>query len=183
MIDYPLSRFFKVAIFIFQFGLIGHGSAQEDQDGTLAYYFVSNTLMSFNMSGQIEPNPGLDGSDIEEFLSILEQYDQLFNQDFSAGSIFCRRYSESQEIAITKAFDVLFSDGFWKAKVARFGEDFWRELEEKFGSRLMLRALAQASSLAKHRENNSQDGLAFPSVDFTLSERLRFSKLHCQLEN
>lgn len=183
MTDHLLSRFFKVTIFIFQFGLIGHGSAQEDQDGTLAYYFVSNTLMSFNLSGQIEPNPGLDGSDIEEFLSILEQYDQLFNQDFSAGSVFCRRYSESQEMAITKAFDVLFSDGLWEGKVARLGENFWRELEEKFGSRLMLGAVAQASLFAKHRETNSQDGIAFPRVDFNLSERLGFSKRHCQLEN
>ena len=82
MIDYSLSRALKVIILMFQFGFVGYGSAQRVQDGSLAYYFVSNMLQSFNLSGQIEPNPGLDGSDIEEFLSILEKYDQLFKQDF-----------------------------------------------------------------------------------------------------
>ena len=183
MIDYSLSRFLKVTTLVLQFGLVDYGSAQEDRDGSLAYYFVSNTLMSFNLTGQIEPNPGLDGSDIEEFLSILEQYDQLFNQDFSAGSVFCRRYLESSEIPSTEAFDLLFSDGVWEGKVKRLGENFWRELEEKFGSRLMLRAVAQASSFAKDRETNIQDGPVFPRADFSLSERLEFGKRHCQLEN
>jgi hypothetical protein len=183
MIDYSLSRFVKVTILVFQFGLVGHGSAEEDRNKTLAYYFVSNTLLSFNLSGQIEPNPGLDGSDIEEFLSILEQYDQLFNQDFSVGSVFCRRYLESSEIASTEAFDLLFSDGVWEEKVERLGESFWRELEEKFGSRLMLRAVAQASALAKYFETNSQHEIAPPTVDFSPSERLEFSRRHCQLEH
>lgn len=182
MIDYSLSRFVKITILVFQFGLLGHGSAQEDQDGSLAYYFVSDMLMSFNLSGQIEPNPGLDGSDIEEFLSILEQYNHLFTQDFSAGSVFCRRYLESWEMAATGAFDLLFSDGVWEEKVVSLGENFWRELEEKFGSRLVSRAVAQASARPKYFETNSQDGIALPTVDFTLSERLEFSKQHCQLK-
>jgi hypothetical protein len=183
MIDFSLCRFLKVTILVFQFGLVGYGSAQEDQDGPLAYYFVSDMLMSFNLSGQIEPNPGLDGSDIEEFLSILKQYDQLFSQDFSVGSVFCRRYLESREVAITEAFDLLFGDGIWEGKIARLGENFWRELEEKFGSRLMSRAVAQASLIAKYSETKSQQGIAPPTVNFTRSERLGFSKQHCQLEN
>ncbi len=177
MIDYSLSRALKVIILIFQFGFVAYGGAQGVQDGSLAYYFVSNTLQSFNLSGQIEPNPGLDGSDIEEFLSILEKYDQLFNQSFSAGSAYCHRFSESPELAVTEAFDTLFSDGAWWKGVIRFGENFWTELEEKFGSRVMSRAVSRASELI------TQIGVARPTMDLTVRERLGFSEKHCQLKN
>lgn len=183
MIDYSLSRALKVIILTFQFGFVGYGSAQRVQDGWLAYYFVSNMLQSFNLSGQIEPNPGLDGSDIEEFLSILEKYDQLFKQDFSAGSAYCRRFSDSPELAVTDSFDVLFGDGAWRKEVSRFGENFWTELGEKFGSRLMSGAVDRAFELAKHPEIATEYRVALPTIDFTVKERIGFSKQHCQLKN
>jgi hypothetical protein len=86
-------------------------------------------------------------------------------------------------MAATGAFDLLFSDGVWEEKVVSLGENFWRELEEKFGSRLMLRAVAQASALAKYFETNSQHEIAPPTVDFYPTQRLEFSRRHCQLEH
>ena len=67
---------------------------------------------------------------------------------------------------------MLFGDGAWRKEVSRFGENFWTELGEKFGSRLMSGAVDRAFELAKHPEIATEYSVAFPTIDFTVKERI-----------
>ena len=43
------------------------------------YSYVRDTLNTFEKTGRLEPNPGIDGADIEAFIALLERSLAMFD--------------------------------------------------------------------------------------------------------
>ena len=112
-----------------------------DAEQTFAY--ISSTLNTFKTTGRLVNNPGIDGSDLESFIDLLEYYFAEFSDDFNAESEMCGYYlnPENSRMAIEEKAQISFSFlNSLEARIEKFlavNEDFQEELAEDFGTFLL----------------------------------------------
>ena len=112
-----------------------------DAEQTFAY--ISSTLNTFKTTGRLVNNPGIDGSDLESFIDLLEYYFAEFSDDFNAESEMCGYYlnPENSRMAVEEKAQISFSFlNSLEARIEKFlavNEDFQEELAEDFGTFLL----------------------------------------------
>ena len=73
--------------------------AQASDDITNAqtnFNFIANVLQSFQRTGRLSDEIGLDGSEYQDFIRLLENSYQQFTRDFSPDSNFCKFYNDPE---------------------------------------------------------------------------------------
>ena len=69
------------------------GLAQtEISDAEQTFVYISSTLNIFKTTGRLVNNPGIDGSDLESFIELLEYYSEEFSKEFNVDSAMCGYY-------------------------------------------------------------------------------------------
>ena len=147
-----------------------------DAEQTFAY--ISSTLNTFKTTGRLVNNPGIDGSDLESFIDLLEYYFAEFSDDFNAESAMCGYYlnPENSRMAIEEKAQVSFS--FLKSLEARIkkflavNEDFQEELAEDFGTFLL--------DNVNELKPQSVSQLRLPSSLFDEAAAINFLDSSCQ---
>ena len=112
-----------------------------DAEQTFAY--ISSTLNTFKTTGRLVNNPGIDGSDLESFIGLLEYYFAEFSDEFNAESAMCGYYLDPENNRMTIEEKARISFSFLNSLEARVeqylavNEDFQEELTEEFGTFLL----------------------------------------------
>ena len=112
----------------------------EITDAEQTYSYISSTLNTFRTTGRLVNNPGIDGSDLEAFLDLLDNYFGQFSSEFNSESNVCEFYRdpENNKMAIEERAAISFS--FLRDLEERVdhyitvNEDFLEQLAEEFGT-------------------------------------------------
>ena len=67
---------------VFQMLLMASVSAQSIRDADASFAYIKSTLDTFNGSGRLVKNPGIDGADLEAFIEVLNDFSFLKNREF-----------------------------------------------------------------------------------------------------
>ena len=147
-----------------------------DAEQTFAY--ISSTLNTFKTTGRLVNNPGIDGSDLESFIDLLEYYFAEFSDDFNAESAMCGYYlnPENSRMAIEEKAQISFSFlNSLEARIEKFlavNEDFQEELAEDFGTFLL--------DNVNELKPQSVSQLRLPSSLFDEAAAINFLDSSCQ---
>ena len=137
----------------------------EITDAEQTYSYISSTLNTFRTTGRLVNNPGIDGSDLESFLGLLDNYFDQFSSEFNSESRVCEFYRdpENNKMTIEEKADISFS--FLRDLEERIehyiavNEDFLEQLAEEFGTFLL-------DNINEIKENsNSYQRLPSSSLD------------------
>tara|TARA_B100000315_G_scaffold252607_1_gene289717 strand:- start:197 stop:760 length:564 start_codon:yes stop_codon:yes gene_type:complete len=108
-----------------------------------SFRYIASTLQSFRTTGRLVNNPGIDGSDLEAFLSFLETYYEAFSSGFNRNSAMCQFYMdpENSRMTIQDKADLSFSFlPDLEVRIARYIDvdaEFQDTIEFEFG-RILL---------------------------------------------
>ena len=81
---------------------LNSGLAQtEISDAEQTFVYISSTLNIFKTTGRLVNNPGIDGSDLESFIELLEYYSEEFSKEFNADSAMCGYYLNPENSRMT----------------------------------------------------------------------------------
>ena len=128
-----------LVLFYFKSGL----AQTEISDAEQTFVYISSTLNTFKTTGRLVNNPGIDGSDLESFIELLEYYSEEFSKEFNADSAMCGYYLNPENSRMTieeKAqisFSFLNSLGTRVEHYLTVNEYFQEELAEEFGTFLL----------------------------------------------
>jgi len=104
---------------------------------------VHSTLRTFRETGRLVNNPGVDGSDLEAFIELLDFYYEQFSSGFNSDSAMCRFYRDPDNgrMAIEERAEISFSLlRELPDRIERYitvDEDFQNELADEFGTFLL----------------------------------------------
>ncbi|MFT7472413.1 MAG: hypothetical protein ACI8XU_002311 [Kiritimatiellia bacterium] len=71
------------------------------EDAESSFSYISNTLQAFRESGRLVNNPGIDGSDLEFFIALLDESHLSFSSQFTSESAMCRFYRDPENGRMT----------------------------------------------------------------------------------
>tara|TARA_B100000945_G_C20330372_1_gene572089 strand:+ start:389 stop:916 length:528 start_codon:yes stop_codon:yes gene_type:complete len=167
-----------IALLVLLVGSISISNAQtEIIDAEQTYSYISSTLYTFKTTGRLVNNPGVDGSDLESFLELLEFYSDEFSDEFNSESPMCEFYlnPENSRMTIEERAQVSFS--FLRSLDERVEHylfvngNFQEELAEKFGT-FLLDNINQA-------KKQSASHLRLPSASFDEAAAVNFLDSTC----
>tara|TARA_B100000029_G_scaffold249710_1_gene246645 strand:- start:249 stop:668 length:420 start_codon:yes stop_codon:yes gene_type:complete len=104
---------------------------------------VHSTLRTFRETGRLVNNPGVDGSDLEAFIELLDFYYDQFSSGFNSDSAMCRFYRDPDNgrMTIEERAEISFSLlRELPDRIERYitvDEDFQNELADEFGTFLL----------------------------------------------
>ena len=146
-----------ITLLVLLVGSIPISNAQtEILDAEQTYLYISSTLYTFKTTGRLVNNPGVDGSDLESFLELLEFYSDEFSDEFNSDSSMCEFYlnPENSRMTIEERAQVSFS--FLRSLDERVEHylfvngNFQEELAEEFGTFLLDNINQAKKQLASH---------------------------------
>lgn len=118
-------------------------TSQKLESAQQSYRYLSNVLSTFKATGRLLNNPGIDGADLEAFVSLLNFSYQDFSKNFSPNSAMCQFYlnPENGRMTLEEKAEIAFSflpdlEGRVR-RYQRVDTEFKQELEREFG-RLVL---------------------------------------------
>ena len=76
-------------------------AAEATDDAQASFNYISSTLQTFRESGRLVNNPGIDGSDLEHFIALLEDAYEGFSKDFNSDSAMCSFYRDPENGRMT----------------------------------------------------------------------------------
>ena len=76
-------------------------AADDIEDAEASFNYISSTLQTFRGSGRLVNNPGIDGSDLEHFIALLDEAQLSFSQRFNSESAMCRFYRDPENSRMT----------------------------------------------------------------------------------
>ena len=167
-----------ITLLVLLVGSISISNAQtEIIDAEQTYLYISSTLYTFKTTGRLVNNPGVDGSDLESFLELLEFYSDEFSDEFNSDSSMCEFYlnPENSRMTIEERAQVSFS--FLRSLDERVEHylfvngNFQEELAEKFGT-FLLDNINQA-------KKQSASHLRLPSASFDEAAVVNFLDSTC----
>ncbi|PCJ27560.1 MAG: hypothetical protein COA96_03405 [SAR86 cluster bacterium] len=168
--------FFSVAVF----GLLCFQNVQAQEkivDADSSFKYIATTLQTFRGTGRLVDNPGIDGSDLEYFILLLEEFYQQFSRSFNGESAMCQFYRdpENSRMTIEERAELSFSYlGSLSNRINRFtktNEEFQEQVEEQFGTILLNNIISLKVSSISYQE--------LPSQEFNESERISFLDSEC----
>ena len=167
-----------ITLLVLLVGSISISNAQtEIIDAEQTYLYISSTLYTFKTTGRLVNNPGVDGSDLESFLELLEFYSDEFSDEFNSESSMCEFYLNPQNsrMTIEEKAQVSFSFlGSLDERVEHYlfvNGNFQEELAEEFGT-FLLDNINQA-------KKQSASHLRLPSASFDEAAAVNFLDSTC----
>lgn len=126
-------------------------------DAEQSFSYISSTLNTFQATGRLVNNPGIDGSDLEAYLDLLQYYYDEFSRDFNRDSSMCYFYRdpENNRMTIEEKAEISFSflSGL-DDRVDHYivtNDSFQNQLADEFGTFLLDNVIElQAESTASH---------------------------------
>lgn len=114
-------------------------AADDIEDAQASFSYISSTLQTFRGSGRLVNNPGIDGSDLEYFIILLDEARLSFSREFNSESAMCRFYrdpengrmtiQERAELSLSFLRDLADRISFYISANAEFKEN----VEDQFG--------------------------------------------------
>jgi len=144
MLNKPLLNVCSIA-FLLGF-LPGLHAAQGIEDAEQSFNYISSTLQTFHGTGRLVDNPGIDGSDLEHYIALLDQAYLDFSKNFNSESAMCRFYRDPENGRMTIEERAELSFSFLRdlsERVSLYNSanaDFEGAVEEQFG-RLVLESI------------------------------------------
>jgi|TARA_B100000959_G_scaffold287502_1_gene373231 hypothetical protein len=142
-----------------------------------SFRYISSTLQSFRTTGRLVNNPGVDGSDLEAFISYLETYYEEFSGGFNRNSAMCLFYMdpENARMTIQDKADLSFSYlPDLEARISRYIEvdaEFQDTIEYEFG-RILLNNINQ-------QKLSSSSNQRLPTLEFDEAAVISFIDSVC----
>ena len=108
-----------------------------------SFRYVHSTLTTFRDTGRLVNNPGVDGSDLEAFIELLDFYYEQFSSAFNSDSAMCRFYRDPDNARMTIEERAEISFSLLRElpdRIERYitvDEDFQNELADEFGTFLL----------------------------------------------
>lgn len=168
--------FIAVSVF-FQFMLASVSAAQSVEDADQAFAYIKSTLDTFNGTGRLVKNPGIDGADLEAFIAVLDEFDLAFRQEFSNNSALCRFYLDpnNSRLTIEERAEIAFSTlSSLDRRVANYKglvEEFAAKIRDEFGS-IVLENIQEF-------EKTAVSYLRLPSSNFDEAAQISFIDSAC----
>ena len=75
--------------------------AEGIEDAQASFTYISSTLQTFRGSGRLVNNPGIDGSDLEFFIALLDESYLSFSREFNSKSAMCLFYRDPENSRMT----------------------------------------------------------------------------------
>ena len=133
---------FLIFLVTIAFPLHSH-SQSSIESAEASFRYVHSTLSTFRDTGRLVNNPGVDGSDLEAFIELLDFYYEQFSSGFNSDSAMCRFYRDPDNgrMTIEERAEISFSL-LWELpdRIERYitvDEDFQNELADEFGTFLL----------------------------------------------
>ena len=76
-------------------------AANSIEDSQASFDYISSTLQTFRDSGRLVNNPGIDGSDLEYFIALLDDSHMSFSRQFNNESAMCTFYRDPKNSRMT----------------------------------------------------------------------------------
>jgi hypothetical protein len=120
--------------------LMSSSAAQSIEDAQKSFAYIKSTLDTFNGSGRLVNNPGIDGADLEAFILVLNEFDLAFRTEFSSDSPLCTFYLDPNNARLTIeeraaiAFSTLSSVARRVDRFKRVAQEFAERIQSEFGS-------------------------------------------------
>lgn len=117
--------------------LLNAAEGIEDADASFSY--ISSTLQAFRGSGRLVNNPGIDGSDLEHFIALLDEAQLNFSGEFDSESAMCRFYRDPQNSRMTIEERAELSFSFLRDLADRIAlyisanDEFQNAVQDQFG--------------------------------------------------
>lgn len=114
-------------------------AAEDIANAEASFAYISSTLQTFRNSGRLVNNPGIDGSDLEHFIALLDEAQQNFSREFNSESAMCRFYRDPENGRMTIEERAQISFSYLRdldARVDLFlaaNAEFENSFEEQFG--------------------------------------------------
>ncbi len=108
-----------------------------------SFRYINNTLQTFRNTGRLTNNPGVDGSDLEAFMGLLEFYYEEFSSEFNSNSSMCQFYRDPENGRMTIEERAEISFGLLRdldERIQRYiatDEEFQNEVADEFGTFLL----------------------------------------------
>jgi len=142
------------------------GNAQSAiKDAEQSFNYISSTLNVFQASGRLVNNPGIDGSDLEAYLDLLQYYYDEFSRDFNRDSSMCAFYRDPENNRMTIEEKAKISFSFLSDlddRVDHFittNDSFQNQLADEFGTFLLDKVIELKA------ESTASQGLPASVVD------------------
>ena len=113
----------------------------ESAEGSFRY--IASTLETFRETGRLVNNPGIDGSDFEAFIDLLNFYYDRFSNEFNPASAMCEFYRDPENSRMTVKERAGLSFSFLRGLENRIelytavDEEFQMEIADEFGTFLL----------------------------------------------
>lgn len=108
-------------------------------DAQASFSYISSTLQAFRGSGRLVNNPGIDGSDLEHFIALLDEAHLRFSSRFNSESALCIFYRDPENNRMTIAEKAGLSFSFLRDLPDRIvlytaaNAEFTESVESQFG--------------------------------------------------
>jgi hypothetical protein len=171
------SRWLILVYCFCQISLVPVSTAQTSSAADKAFAYIKSTLDTFNGSGRLVKNPGIDGADLEAFVDVLSEFDLAFRREFSSNSAMCTFYLDPENARLTIeeraeiAFSTLSSLAKRRAEYSAIAEEFSARIESEFGS-IVLGNIEEL-------ENVAVSYLRLPSSNFDEAAQISFIDAAC----
>jgi len=132
-------------VFLLGFSSCLH-AAEGIEDAEQSFSYISSTLQTFRGTGRLVDNPGIDGSDLEHYIALLDQAYLGFSKFFNSESAMCRFYRDPENGRMTIEERAELSFSFLRDLPERISlynsanAEFESAVEEQFG-RLVLESI------------------------------------------
>lgn len=152
-------------------------AAENVNDAEASFHYIVSTLKTFNDSGRLVNNPGIDGADLEHFILLLREAYRDFSGDFNSESAMCRFYRdpENSRMTIEERAEISFSYlRDLESRIERIETanlNFKEELELQFG-RIVLENIGTTKL-------NSMSSQRLPASQFDEAATISFLDAMC----
>ncbi len=114
-------------------------AAEDIADAEASFKYIASTLQTFRDTGRLVNNPGIDGSDLEHFIALLDAAYSRFSRGFNSESAMCNFYRdpENGRMTIEERAEISFS--YLRGLDARLelylaaNAEFKERVDEQFG--------------------------------------------------
>lgn len=166
-----------VVSFLSQLLLLSSSVAQSIGDADQTFAYIKSTLDTFNGSGRLVNNPGIDGADLEAFIEVLTEFDLAFRQEFSSKSAMCTFYLDpnNARLTIEERAEIAFSTlSGLSERVERY-----KEIAQEFAARIEVEFGSMVLGNIKDLETVAVSYLHLPASDFDEAAQISFIDAAC----
>ena len=106
-----MKKFTSLLLITFSIYLNSLKAQSTIEDAEQSFNYISSTLYTFQTTGRLVNNPGVDGADLEAFIDLLRLYYDEFSREFNRNSMMCQFYRDPDNgrMTIEQRAEISFS--------------------------------------------------------------------------